>query len=96
VEAAPSIVSTLPPGYTDPGGFPAVISDPHIELVKRVALRPARGFFSLVCQIGPDGSDGFEDLSLVDSSNLEEWLLVLVVHKNDDWVVYRKLYRGKP
>lgn len=96
VEAAPSIVSTLPPGYTDPGGFPAVLSDPHIELVKRVALRPARGFFSLVCQIGPDGSDGFEDLSLVDSSNLEEWLLVIVVHKNDDWVVYRKLYRGKP
>ena len=95
VEALPSALEhvTLPPGYFPPPH--AALADPRLDLVKRIAVRPARGFFTLVSQIGPNGSDGFEDLSLLDSSNPEEWLLVVVVHRGDDWVVFRKLYRGK-
>jgi len=97
VETAPSIASAIAPGHSDQGfSFTGPTTDPRIELIKRVALRPVRGFFSLVYQIGPNGSDGFEDLSLVDSSNPDEWLLVIVDHQSDDWVVYRKLYRGQP
>jgi hypothetical protein len=70
-------------------------ADPRLELIKSICVRPSRGIFEVISQISPNGSDGFEDLTMLDGSNPDEWLLVIVVPQEDDWIVYRKLYRGQ-
>ena len=49
-------------------------------------------FFSIVCQIAPHGAGSLEDLAILDSSDLDQWALVIVEHKEDDFHVFRKLY----
>ncbi|MSR58841.1 MAG: hypothetical protein EXS05_14515 [Planctomycetaceae bacterium] len=61
-------------------------------VVKRVSTRPARGLFGVVSRVGPTAADTFEDLPLLDSSNPRAWLLVIVVRRDQDQFVFRKLY----
>ncbi len=49
-------------------------------------------FFSLVSQISPQGAGSLEDLAILDSSDPDQWALVIVEHKGDDYHVFRKLY----
>ena len=48
------------------------------------------GLFSLLKQTSPTGDGSCEDLVLFDSSNEQEWLLVVVVAKPNRYDVYRK------
>jgi hypothetical protein len=57
------------------------------------AAAPA-GYFSIFSQVAPAGGADFEDLVLVDSSDPGQWLLVIVVARGDDLVLYRKLYHA--
>ncbi len=52
------------------------------------------GLFSLASQIGPTGGEELEDLPILDSSDSRQHLLVVVVPRGDDLIVYRKLLRG--
>jgi hypothetical protein len=52
------------------------------------------GLFALVSQISPAGGRGFEDLTLLDSSDPNQWMLIVAVQRDDDLMIYRKLYRG--
>lgn len=52
------------------------------------------GLFSLASQIGPSGGEELEDLPILDSSDSRQHLLVVVVPRGDDLIVYRKLLRG--
>jgi hypothetical protein len=54
------------------------------------------GLYSIVSQISPTGGKDFEDLSLLDPSDPNQWLLVVIVERQDELVVYRKLYAGEP
>lgn len=53
------------------------------------------GLFSIVSTVAPAGGSGFDDLPLLDSSNPNEWLLVIAVDHGDELVIYRKLYTGQ-
>lgn len=52
------------------------------------------GMFSLTSQIGPTGGEELEDLPILDSSDSRQHLLVVVVPRGDDLIVYRRLLRG--
>jgi hypothetical protein len=54
------------------------------------------GFFSVVSRISPTGSGNFEDLSLLDQTDSQQWLLMAVTRVGADYVVYRRMYYGVP
>jgi hypothetical protein len=51
------------------------------------------GVFSLTSQSGPTGAADMNDLPILDSENTRQGLLIVVVPKADDFIVYRKLVR---
>jgi len=75
---------------------PSVSSDTKsqklIDLVCKVCVRPAVGFFSIASQISPNGAGDFEDLSILDPNDAGQLLLVIVTRQGDDYVVFRRVY----
>lgn len=68
----------------------------RIDFLQDVSVRRQPGFFGVVSQISPTGGYRFEDLALVDSSDPQQWLLIVAVEENTEQgrqlVIYRKLY----
>ncbi|MBI3865791.1 MAG: hypothetical protein HY290_28290 [Planctomycetia bacterium] len=62
-------------------------------LINAASARQAAGLFAVVSQIAPTGGEYLEDLTLLDSSDPRQWLLAVVVRRDNDWIVYRKLFR---
>jgi len=72
-----------PPGGILPGG-----------ILREMSVRPQVGLFSIVSQISPNGAANAEDLSLLDPTDANQALLVVIVPKGDDFIAYRRLYYG--
>ncbi|MGH7199079.1 MAG: hypothetical protein ACREJB_00635, partial [Planctomycetaceae bacterium] len=49
-------------------------------------------FDSLVSQISPTGGRDFEDLTLLDPSRPNDWVMIVAVPRENDVWIYRKLY----
>jgi hypothetical protein len=64
------------------------------ELIDGVSRRPSQyGFFQVVSAISPNGAANFEDLAVLDSSDMDRILLVVVKREREgELVVYRRLY----
>ena len=63
------------------------------ELIDRASRRrKATGFFMLVSAISPTGSGNFEDLAVLDPDNGNQALLVVVVRRGQDLVIYRRFF----
>jgi hypothetical protein len=61
-----------------------------VTLATQITRRPEIGLFSVVSQISPNGAPGFEDLAVVDSSDLSrEWVLMIVPDAQGH-TIYRK------
>lgn len=54
------------------------------------------GLFTLTYQVGPTGSSDLNDLPILDSSDPRRALMIVVVPKGDDFIVYRKLMAVNP
>jgi hypothetical protein len=65
------------------------------DLMMAACMRGNEGLFSAVSQISPVGGDTFEDLCLLDSTDPGQWLLIVVVRRGDDILIYRRLYHGE-
>jgi len=52
-----------------------------------------RNLYMLTSRTGPKGAANCEDLPLLDATDPNAWLLVVVVPHQDDFIVYRKLMR---
>ena len=63
-----------------------------MELVRKACARPAVGLFSIVSQISPNAAGDFEDLSIMDSDDANQLLLVIVTRQENDYVVFRRLF----
>lgn len=63
-----------------------------MELVRKACARPAVGLFSIVSQISPNAAGDFEDLSIIDSDDANQLLLVIVTRQGNDYVVFRRLF----
>ncbi len=77
-----------------PEGPPDSKDERLLELIRKVCVRPAGGLFSFVSQISPNGAADFEDLAILDPSDPNQWLLVVLKAQGDDYVVFRRLFRG--
>jgi hypothetical protein len=65
------------------------------SFVRQLSARPRMGLFSVVSQISPNGAGDYEDLSVLDPTDSEQWLLMVVVQRGDDYYVLRRLYCGE-
>ncbi|MFH0910527.1 MAG: hypothetical protein V1918_03315 [Planctomycetota bacterium] len=63
------------------------------SFLRSVCARETKGLFSVVSRIAPNGAPNFEDLSILDSSDPGQWLLVIAEQRGDDTILYRRLYR---
>lgn len=55
-------------------------------------VQPAHGLFGLMSRIAPTGGKNLADLALLDSSDPGQWLVVATIRRENDLVIYRKLY----
>ena len=62
------------------------------QLLAQLSVRQPEGLFSLVSQLSPAGGETFEDLSLLDPTDPDQWLLVAVYEDGDDMHVVRRLF----
>ncbi len=65
-----------------------------MELVRVASVRPSTGLFSIVSQISPSGAPNLEDLTMMDPSAPNHWLMVVVNAEGDNYVVFRHLFQG--
>jgi len=68
------------------GSFPSSIID-------KACRRTRWGLFSVVSQVSPTGGPNFEDVSVLDSTDPAQRLLVVVKRVGGSYFVYRRLYR---
>jgi hypothetical protein len=66
---------------------------PVVSVAQQLSARSASGLFAIVSQISPTGGENLEDLTLFDATDPNQWLLLVAVRRDGNWVVYRKLYR---
>jgi hypothetical protein len=64
------------------------------EILQQTCVRTPRGLFAVVSQISPNGASNFEDLTLLDNTAPNQWLLVVTVREGANFTVYRRLYHG--
>jgi hypothetical protein len=62
-------------------------------LIRALSVRAPTGFFAVVSQVAPTGGEYLEDMALLDASDSRQWLLAVAVRRENEWIVYRKLYR---
>ena len=68
--------------------------DDGIDFILAATMRQEPGFFSLVSQVSPKCDEYLEDVPVLDPSDDDAWVLIVCVRDANNWVVYRKLYRG--
>ncbi|MFN0053713.1 MAG: hypothetical protein ACKV0T_16150 [Planctomycetales bacterium] len=102
LDLTPVVQATDPPDATEPLpdgrliGPTAASGDALLDLVRQACLRPSRGLFAVLSQVGPTGADSLEDLTLLDPSDDDVWLLVVVLERDEERWVVRKLFRKVP
>jgi hypothetical protein len=69
----------------------AQATSPAVSLAIRASVRPPAGLFAICSQVAPTGGQVLEDLSLLDASDPRQWLVIVVVRRENSWVVYRQL-----
>jgi hypothetical protein len=61
---------------------------------RHASVRPQVGLFSVISSISPTGGADFEDLTVLDPTDENEFLLVLIRQSDNDYHIFRKLYKG--
>jgi hypothetical protein len=67
---------------------------PPTTFLNQASARPQFGLFSVVSAISPTGAANFEDLTVYDPTDENQFLLVVVRKVDDGYHVFRKLYQG--
>ena len=64
-------------------------------VAQQLSARSASGLFAIVSQISPTGGENLEDLALFDETDPNQWLLIVAVRRDGNWIVYRTLFHGQ-
>lgn len=80
--------------YHDPYGNVSNLTS-FEQMLARIGTHPQWGLFSVVSAIAPTGGNTFEDLSILDPTDPNQALLMVVRAEGNDIVIYRRLYHGK-
>lgn len=71
-------------------------TQPESTFLQDTCVRRHGGLFELVTQVSPTCGDNFEDLSLLDSSDPNHWMLVVITKADGKICIYRKTYHTQP
>ena len=63
-------------------------------IIQAAARTGTRDFFSIVSQVSPQGSASLEDLPILDTTDNNQWLLMVAVRNRDITQIYRRLYHA--
>jgi hypothetical protein len=74
------------------GGQKLPVDYEFVQLAQTLSVRPEQSYFQLVSQISPTGASNFEDLPLFDAGDPKQWLLIVMVTRGPDRLVYRRIY----
>jgi hypothetical protein len=69
-------------------------ASPVLLLAANASIRPSAGLFAIVSQISPTGNENLEDLTILDETDPQQWLLIAGVRRGSDWIVYRLLLQS--
>lgn len=61
-----------------------------------LCVRNQRGLFQIVSQTSPSGGKNYEDLSILDPSDTNQWLVVVYVPGNEQDTIYRQFFVSIP
>ncbi|MDB4614562.1 hypothetical protein OAH18_02605, partial [bacterium] len=64
-----------------------------VHVLHELCARSPIELFRVMYQISPNGGATFEDMTLLDTSDPSQWLLVIVVQEKEGHKVYRRLYQ---
>lgn len=64
----------------------------RINVLHEACVRSPVQWFDTVSQVSPTGADNFEDLTLLDASDPNQVLLVVITEGDDGYKIYRRLY----
>lgn len=67
---------------------------PQSNFITDISMLEDGGLFGVVSAIAPHGGRQFEDLTLVDPSDPRQWLLIVGLAEDTNWIIYRKLFAG--
>jgi hypothetical protein len=62
------------------------------NLIAETTRTPDIGFFSLCSQLSPAGGSSFDDLILLDTTNVNSWMVCVTFRWKDEVYVFRKRY----
>lgn len=65
-------------------------SQEQVCFMDDLCVRQQQGLFQIVSQTSPAGGSNFEDLSILDSSDPRQWLVVIYVPGNEQDTIYRQ------
>lgn len=80
----------------DPYGFRQWMANgqrPRVNVLHEMCVRSPVQWFKAVSQVSPTGADNFEDMTLLDSTDNRQWLLVVITEDKDAIRIYRRLYK---
>ena len=80
----------MQPGLRIPGDRSFAVQQ-LFSYIPTESLDPS-GLFRIVSQVAPQGAGSFEDLAFYDSSDPNQWALVIMTTEGDEFQVFRKLY----
>ena len=87
---ATSSAQLMQPGLRIPGDRSFAVQQ-LFSYIPTESLDPS-GLFRVVSQVAPQGAGSFEDLAFYDSSDPNQWALVIMTIDGDEFQVFRKLY----
>lgn len=76
------------------GRGPQQFNPNKFDFMADISVLQDAGMFSVVTSLSPHGGRQLEDLSLLDPSDPQQWLLIVGVEDGENWIVYRKLFAG--
>lgn len=92
----------LPPAFQGGSGQQIGVTSDNIPGSRTLAIQQLlsyiptaannTGLFRIVSQIAPQGAGSLEDLAVWDSSDPNQWALVIMTTEGNEFHVYRKLY----
>ena len=90
----PPPVNGAPPPVQPAVAFRNDFNAANFDFIADISMLQDAGLFSVVSGLAPHGGRQLEDLSLLDPSDPQQWLLVVGVEDGLNWIVYRKLFTG--
>ena len=57
--------------------------------MKKCTIHSRQGALSLLARVSPNGGPSLEDLALLDSSDSDNWVLLVAIPSGDDVFLYR-------